>query len=200
MLGRIRQRERGGQLIVRSSKAVFALSYRRRMITLRCTVRAAGALGLPLADDAPSGSSPVGDRYVNLIPTAAGGLFLFMSEQSLLMVAVPQGEPRILHTFVARVGNLLSMIGVPNKRIETEVEHFLEARVGKTKSRRLLGVMNDLAFRCGAEIDGASRSSPVSLSDIELRMANMPQATLGFRTASEVALDLLQTQPKFGTF
>lgn len=88
------------------------------------------------------------------------------------------------------------MIGVANKRIEAAVEHFREARAGKTRSKRLLGVMNDQAFRCGAEVDGASRSSPVSLSDLELRMANMPQATLGFRAAREVALDLLKSQAK----
>ena len=170
------------------------------MITLRSTARAAQALGLQFADDPPPGSSPLGDWYVNLIPTAAGGLFLFMNEQTLLMVVVPRGEPRILHTFVARVGNLLSMIGVPNTRIEMEIEHFSEARIGKTRSRSLLGVMNDLAFRCAAEIDRASPKSPVSLSDLELEMANMPQATLGFRTASELALELLQSQAQFGAF
>src|SRR5690349_22596388 len=154
------------------------------MITLRCTARAAGALGLQLDDDPPPGTSPLGDWYVNLIPTAAGGLFLFMNEQSLIMVVVPQDDRNILYAFVARVGNLLSMIGLPNKRIEHELEHFFDARAGKTKSKRLIGVMNDLALRCQEEIDRGTRSSPVSLSDLEMRIATMPQATIGYRTAS----------------
>jgi hypothetical protein len=58
--------------------------------------------------------------------------------------------------------------------------------------------MNDLAFRFQEEIDRGSRSSPVTLSDFELRIANMPQATLGFRTASEVASMLLLSQARFG--
>jgi Domain of unknown function (DUF6933) len=114
------------------------------------------------------------------------------------MVVVPRGEPDLLHAFVARVGNLLSMIGLSNERIEQELEHFVEARVSKTQNKRLLGVMNDLAFRFQEEIDGASPRSPVSLSDFEFRMANMPQATLGFRTASEVALMLLISKARFG--
>jgi hypothetical protein len=149
-------------------------------------------------DDPPSGTSPLGDWYVNFIPTAGGGLFIFVNEQSLLIVAVPRGEPVLLHAFVARVGNVLSMIGVSNPRIEEELEHFVETRVGRTKSKRLLGVMNDLAFRCQLEIDDATPTSPVSLSDLELRLANMPHATLGFRTAREVALKLLSSQARFG--
>ncbi len=83
----------------------------------------------------------MGDWYVNLIPTAAGGMFLFMNEQSLLAVVVPVGVPRLLHTFVARVGNLLSMIGLPNERIEREIEHFRDARAAKTTSKKVLGVL-----------------------------------------------------------
>src|SRR4051812_25712848 len=169
------------------------------MITLRCTARAARSLGLQLADGPlPSGTSPLGDWYVNLVPTAAGGVFLFMSEQSLLMVVVPRGEPDIIHAFVARVGNILSMIGLSNDRIEQEIAHFVEARVGKTQSKRLIGVMNDLALRFQEEVDRASSRSPVSLSEFEFRMANMPQATLEFRTASEVALMLLLSRGRFG--
>jgi hypothetical protein len=51
-------------------------------------------------------------------------LYLFLNEQSLLMIAVPRGTPNLLREFVARVGNILSMIGVSNERIEKEIEHF----------------------------------------------------------------------------
>src|SRR6266536_2671402 len=126
------------------------------MITLRCTKKAATALGFRLAEEARTGTSPLGDWYVNLIPTAGGGLFLFVNEQSLLAVVVPRGEPGLLNLFVARVGNILSMVGVPNARIEQELEHFAEARSAKTTSRRVVALMNDLAWRCQREIDEAS--------------------------------------------
>jgi len=66
------------------------------MIAIRCTAKAASALGLRLGNDPlPSGTSPLGDSYVNLVATAAGGVFLFMNEQSLLAVVVPRCEPDI---------------------------------------------------------------------------------------------------------
>lgn len=168
------------------------------MITLRCTARAAKALGFDLLGNPPTGTSPLGDWYVNLIPTAGGGMFLFMNEQSLLAVVVPAGVPELLNMFVARVGNLLSMIGLPNRRIEQEIEHFTEARAAKTASRRVLGVMNDLGYHVQIAFDRASPQEKVSLSDLELSLATMPQATVGFRTAREMALELLKSPAQHG--
>ncbi|MFL6244742.1 MAG: DUF6933 domain-containing protein [Thermoanaerobaculia bacterium] len=168
------------------------------MVTLRCTAKAAKALGFSLIPNAPAGTSPLGDWYVNLIPTAGGGLFLFVNEQSLLTVVVPSAERDLLNIFVLRVANILSMIGVPNDRIELELLHFLEARAGKTTSKRLLGVMNDHAWRCQQAIDEATPDAKVSLSELEFSLANMPEATLAFRTAAEVTLQLLQSDARFG--
>ncbi len=168
------------------------------MITLRCTENAAKALGFRRTNDVPAGTSPLGDWYVNLVSTVDGGVFLFMNEQSLLSVLVPRGEMRSMNVFVARVGNILSMLGLPNERIHEEIEHFAEARVGKTASKKLLGVMNDLAARWQKRIERATRKSKVSISDFELYLANMPQATLGFRSAGEVALELLASPAEFG--
>jgi hypothetical protein len=168
------------------------------MITIRCTVKAAEAMGLTLMPHAPAGTSPLGDWYVNLVPTGGGDIFLFMNEQSLLAVVVPRGTPDLLRAFVARVGNILSMIGVPNPRIEIEIEHFREARAGKTASRRILGVLSDLAYHCQQAIDRATPDNKISLSDLELSLAEMPQGTLEFRTPKAVALALLKSPASYG--
>jgi len=168
------------------------------MIMLRCTARAAKALGFHLLDDPPAGTSPLGDWYVNLIPTAAGGMFLFMNEQSLLAVVVPVGMSALLNTIVARVGNLLSMIGVSNERIDREIDHFKEARAAKTASKRVLEVMNDVAYHVQVAFDEATPRIKVSLSDLELHLASIPQATLGFRRAREMAMELLNSDARHG--
>ena len=168
------------------------------MITLRCTEKAATALGFHRIEDVQPGTSPLGDWYVNLIGTSGGGLYLFTNEQSLLTVLVPRHEMKSMNVFVARVGNILSMLGVPNDRIEQEVEHFAEARVGKTVSKKLRGVMNDLAARCQTRIETATPRSKVSISDFEFELANTPRATLGFRTAAEVAIELLASGAEHG--
>lgn len=168
------------------------------MIVLRCTEKAAAALGFQRMLDVPPGTSPLGDWYVNLVATIDGGIFLFMNEQSLLAVIVPRYAMTSMNVFVARVANILSMIGVTNERIEEELEHFVEARVGNTVSRKLRGVMNDLAARCQERVEAASPAAKVSISEFELELANMPQATLGFRTAAEVAVELLASRAEFG--
>ncbi len=125
-------------------------------------------------------------------------MFLFTNEQSLLSVVVPVGVPELLNTFVARVGNLLSMIGLSNARIELEIEHFREARAAKTASKKILGVMNDLAFHVQLAFDRATPQNKVSLSDLEVHLASIPQATLGFRYAREVGLELLRSRAEHG--
>jgi hypothetical protein len=169
------------------------------MVTLRCTTKAAKAFGFQPISNAPAGTSPLGDWYVNLIPTAGGGVFLFMNEQSLLTVIVPRAEQDLLNVFVKRVANILSMIGISNDRIELELLHFLELRAGKTTSKRLLGVMNDHAWRCQEAIDEGTPEAKVSLSDLEFSLANMPQATLAFRTAAEMTVQLLESDARFGS-
>jgi hypothetical protein len=159
------------------------------MIVLRCTGKAAAALGFHRERDVQPGTSPLGDWYVNLVATIDGGVFLFMNEQSLLAVIVPRYAMMSMNVFVARVGNLLSMIGVPNERIEEEIEHFRGARAGRTVSRKVRGVMNGLAARCQERVEMASPAAKVSISDFELELAKMPQPTLGFRTAADVAVE-----------
>lgn len=168
------------------------------MIFLRCTARVTKTLGLAPLVTQSHGTSPLGDWYVNLIPTHAGGAFLFVNEQSLLAVVVPNGTPNLMHVFVARVGNILSMIGVPNERIERELEHFHEIRVAKTNSKRILGVMNDLALHCQLAAERATPEEKLSLSDLELSLAEMPQSTLEYRRPMQVALALLQSSASFG--
>jgi hypothetical protein len=61
-----------------------------------------------------------------------------------------------------------------------------------------LGVLNDLAFRCQEEIDCATPDNKISLSDLELSLAEMPQGTLAFRTPKVVALELLKSPASHG--
>lgn len=121
-----------------------------------------------------------------------------MNERSLLAVVVPVTERSVLHSFVMRVANLLSMIGVPNERIEEELVHFRDMQIGKTASRTVLGVMNDCAYRFQEAIESATPEAKLSLSDFELELANMPQSTLRFRLPKAIAIELLAIGGDFG--
>ena len=59
------------------------------MITLRCTHKLRKHLEIsPVAQTVPP-TAALGDWYANLIPTVAGDLIIFVSEKSLLTVALP---------------------------------------------------------------------------------------------------------------
>lgn len=58
--------------------------------------------------------------------------------------------------------------------------------------------MNALAARFQEAIDAAAPQNRVSLSDLESTIARRPQATLAYRSAREVALELLGSTTRFG--
>src|SRR5689334_7691765 len=118
------------------------------MVVLRPTKKALSALGIALdGSSAPTTTSKLGDWYFNLIPTAAGELFVFVSASTLLAVAVPATESNILHLFAQRVANLLTMLGYPAKAIQAELRHFREIAFAKPASRSVQGSANEIALQ-----------------------------------------------------
>ena len=169
------------------------------MIVIRCTARAANALKVQRTSVTAAGTSQLGDWYVNLVPTIGGGAFLFMNEQSLLAVVVPYGTDDVLGSFVGRVANVLSMVGVSNARIEKELAHFNDGRFTKTASPRLLGVLRDLGARLQETLERLDAGTKLSLSDFELGLAKMPHATLGWRTPRELTQALLDAPATYAS-
>ena len=167
------------------------------MITLRCTKKLRTYLGVIPIENVQPPTAALGDWYANLIPTYAGGIILFLSEKSLLSVAIPVWETKkLVPLFRIRVANLLWMIGIPPKIIAREVSHFDQIQFCKTASRSVLASMNDFAWHyqiMAEESDGESR---LSLSKTEVKMTQMPCGALGYQFPSEVAKELLGVQEK----
>ena len=161
------------------------------MISLLCTRKVVQRLQLKPAPTTPLSSSKLGDWCVNVIPTAAGELFVFVNERSLCAVAVPPREvPELITLFVRRVANLLSMLGVPDNVIEAELTHMDDIRIGKATNRRVLGCANEIAFELQLLAEDASPDQPLSLSDAELRLSEMPHSPLP-KLPRRIALELL---------
>ncbi|MFN2441160.1 MAG: hypothetical protein ABR517_00600 [Thermoanaerobaculia bacterium] len=147
---------------------------------LHATRRAAKAIGArPFREGEPAGTSRLGNWYVNLIEWDGPSFFLFTSERSLLSVVVPADQKDLLQEFVRRVMNLLSMIGVPDESIHRELEHFRDLAIATTRSRSVLGSMNDLAL--GVIVRMEQGPHPVSLSDLELELSKIPMSAIGTR-------------------
>ena len=161
------------------------------MITIRCTARAAKHLGVTPNPDAPSGTSILGDWFLNLIPTYAGGMLLFVNERSLVSLCVPAHLESPMNEFYRRVGSLLAMLKIPHETIYRELEHYHELIIGKTNSRVILGSMNELAYLMQCEFDKASPQNPVSLSDLEMYLAIVPMGSIRYKSPGDVAREIL---------
>ena len=162
------------------------------MITFRCTKKLRKYLGIVPIDNAPPPTAALGDWYANLIPTYAGDLILFISEKSLLTVAIPIWESDYLvPLFRIRVANLLWMIGIPQKIIVRETNHFDQVQFSKTASRSVLGSMNDFAWQYQFIAEESVDKAGLSLSKAEYELSGMPCGALDYQFPVDVAKELL---------
>jgi hypothetical protein len=167
------------------------------MITLRCTKKLRKYLEVNPVDISGPPTAALGDWYVNLVPTFSGDLILFVSEKSLVTVAIPVWESKNLaQLFRLRVANLLGLIGVHPKAITNEISHYDQVRYGKTASRTILGSMNDFAWHYQIKAEETKGNADLSLSKVELEMSQMPCKPIDYRFPSEVAIELLNNRQR----
>ena len=165
------------------------------MITLRCTKKLRNYLEVNPLDISRPPTAALGDWYGNLVPTFSGDLILFVSENSLLTVAIPIWESNnLVPLFRLRVANLLGLIGVHPNAIANEISHYDQVQYGKTASRSILGSMNDFAWHFQIKAEEAKDKADLSLSKVELEMSQMPCKPINYKSPSEVAIDLLNNR------
>jgi hypothetical protein len=163
------------------------------MITLLCTRKLQGFLGIVPANILELTTATLGDWYANLVPTVSGDLIVFVNEKTLLTVAVPIWESNnLIPQFRLRVANLLGMIGINPKEIINELSHYDQIQFGKTVSRRILGSMNDIAWQYQNLAEAAENKTDLSLSKAELNLSQLPCKPIGYRFPSEIAKGLLE--------
>jgi hypothetical protein len=134
----------------------------------------------------------LGDWYANLVPTYSGDLIVFLNEKTLLSVAIPIWESdNLFSLFLLRVVNLLGMIGIQPKAIKNELSHYDHIQFGKTRSRSVLGSMNDFAFHYQVIAEQAENKPDLSLSKAEYQLSQMPCKRIGYRVPSDVVKELL---------
>lgn len=162
------------------------------MVTLRLTHKLQKLLAIDLTEQLEPTTSRLGDWYANFVPTYSGDLIVFVNEKTLLSVAIPIWESdHLILLFRLRVGNLLGMIGIQSKVIENELGHYDHIQFGKTRSRSVLGSMNDIAFQYQVIAEMAESKADFSLSSAEYQMSQMPCKPINYRGPSDMVKELL---------
>ena len=167
------------------------------MFTLRCTAKLLRRMPVQVAEAEARPTTALGDWYANLLNVGRLRLVLLTSEDSLLSVIVPaKGLPSLVPRFTAALIELLASGGADQPLIEAEIRQMAGVQFGRTRSRRVLGSMNDMALTARFHL----RVHPdATLLDVEHRLGIMPCGPLGMRSPAEVAaLRLLECHAKWG--
>lgn len=116
------------------------------MVVLRCTQKLLARLRQP-ADAAAQSTTRLGDWYGNILRVGRRQQLLFISEHSRLALVLPITDGRRLReVFPSAVAQLLRGVGISEDDIATEQAQMVEMAFGRTRSRSLLGTLNDFAF------------------------------------------------------
>ena len=145
------------------------------MLTWYCTRRCLKNLGATPEEQPSNSNTTLGDWYVNHIGTSAGNLFVFSNERTFASVAIPESQWQTVEDlFVARVANLLAMLGVPHRVIDNEARKILPIQYARARDQRQLGHLQSIVIRYQAIAEDNIEGKPLSLSDAELELARMP--------------------------
>ena len=121
------------------------------MVVLRCTRQL--LFRLKRFDDEPpvASTTRLGDWYGNILRMGRRHALIFVSEKSRLPVLIPIREANKLQVSLPKaVCRMLAFVGVPASDIDLERSAMSSIAFSRTKSRSLLGTLNDFSF--GARI------------------------------------------------
>jgi hypothetical protein len=160
------------------------------MVTLRCTLKLLKRLGLSRLSEPPAPSTALGDWYADIIYVQRKPLILCVSELSLLAVLVPARDlPSLPQRFERAVRDLLGRLDIPTPVIDKELAAMSDLAFGRTRSRSVLGSMNDFirAIRFLAEDD-----PDWTLAEMEDQLYITPCGPLGYDRPAERTGKLLR--------
>lgn len=159
------------------------------MMTLRCTQKVLNwCKWSPQESDLPA-TTTLGDWYANLLFTKHHRLLLCTSETSLLSVLIPLKDLKDIGVALAEaVRRNLERHGVPANLVSAEISQMAPILIGKTKSRVVLGVMNDLMI--GSKIYLGIRRQ--DLVTTENKLCETLLGPNGMKYPHEVAREKLQ--------
>jgi hypothetical protein len=161
------------------------------LIVFRCTQRVVKRFRLRLAESPLPSSGLLGDWYVNLLNVGSSRLVLCLSERSLLPVILPARNDVFPGQFPEFLAEVLRGLELAPERIHQEAAAAREVAFAKTRSRNVIGALNDFGFHAWHELANSRRQS-TSLQAV-LRLAGMPSKPIGYNAPERVVRSLFQS-------
>jgi hypothetical protein len=160
------------------------------MVTLRCTAKVLRRLGLHGASlgDSPPSTGVLGDWYVDLLVTRHVRIAVFVAEASRLPVVV-QGSPfaELVPRFQRQAVEVLRALGVSSEAVEREARAMRQAAFARTRSRSLLGTLNDY-FR---QLRWLLGRPELTCLDLSLHLSRTPSGPMRYESPDRVTRALM---------
>ena len=157
------------------------------VVTLRCTGKLLARLRVKPATDERQPTSRLGDWHANLLYLPGGQVIIAVNDLTLLAVLIPASPGKaFVPRFREALPAILDRLGVAPHVIEREVEATGQVQFAATRSRVVLGSMNEFAFLLGAR-----REWTGDLVHESLRLADTPCGPLKMGFPGDVTVKLL---------
>lgn len=162
------------------------------MITICCTSKVLKRTGFRVESTLPEPTTALGNWYVNILYLHRRQILLFVSELSRLAVVTPAKDIKLLDNhLVQSLAVLLDRLGVKHEWIDAEIGQMIDVHYAMTRSKSLLGTMNDFKIQINALLEDLPGSSEV---EIESQLSVCPVGPLMYQSPDQVTLDLLRTK------
>jgi hypothetical protein len=145
------------------------------VIVWYCTRRFLQVIGTKPTEEPGRATTTLGDWHANVADTRAGRLLVFANNKTFIPIGIPFSEVKhVEELFVARLGNLLGLLGIAWPAIEREMRATLPIQYARASDRSRLGHLQSIVYQFQAIAEDQRGQGPLSLSDAEVEVANMP--------------------------
>ena len=161
------------------------------MPLIRCTQRLLKELGTPKPELVKEAQYPglLGDWYANLFRVDRRKCILFTNARTLYAFVVPAVTKGMLQAlgdfFCTHLEENLRGEGFPNGTIRLVLDAHRKLRIGKTKSRGVLGSMNDYVKHYKFHVEWQGGLTDSDTVDINRKLNEMPMSALGYSSGAE---------------
>jgi len=164
------------------------------MLAIRCTKPLLAKLGGPTllpGDPEPPTTTRLGDWYAAPLNVGRHRLILCTSERSLLCAVITAKDlPQFPSRLIRAVGWLLHDLGMADEPISRELAEMQVVRFAPTRSRSVLGSMND--FRIAVHSYFRSGRETVVLSELNRWLAHTPCGPLKYQMPEKLGPALVR--------
>lgn len=144
----------------------------------------------------PEVTTALGNWYANILFFHRRQILMLVSERSRLAVITPAKDKNLLaNHLVQHLHALLDRLDAKPEWIEAEVRQMDVVRYAATKSRSVLGTMNDYMFQIEALLDDSPNATEIEIAKF---LSVCPVGPLQYKSPDKITLDLLKTSYEAG--